>query len=344
MLGFFSFTAYFRVLKSLCIKRLLRFSKFLTRTEEGNKKKSGGEISVVGTEGRNEDSQRLKANPPQNLNLKYGKLQLRSAWDSCLSGEGEIKPPRGGWLRLGRRGRSPKAQSDYNTSRALNGAISGFGQFYRACSASLAPGPRHRGIPLRCPGAAERAEPCWADAGSGWGDLPGGEGRGAQHPPSSLLTYGRDARLRRGEKPARRARGVLPAPGKATCFGKCLTASRGAGPCRCPSRCQRPPPPRSLAATPGTAGTLPLSRPSLNRRSKLGFLMEPRRGAGDGLEKTSPRIPTRSHIPTWSRIPARPRAHLPRPRGCGSLPGLLLPYAPDRSGPFSLVREVLESC
>lgn len=36
---FFSFTAYFCVLKSLCVKRLLEFSKLLTRTEEGSKKK-----------------------------------------------------------------------------------------------------------------------------------------------------------------------------------------------------------------------------------------------------------------------------------------------------------------
>lgn len=170
-------------------------------------------------------------------------------------------------------------------------------------------------------GAPKRAERCQPTAPSGLallGDaapVPGALGVGRNCPgdvgeepsvhPTPPLGFRRDARLQRGPRggentaelrPRKRGAGTR---GKLPAWGKSLAASRGDAPSRCPPRSQSPSPPRSLAAPPGTPGntrTHPRRHPPTPLPAELKpgeinrvFLIEPRRGAGVGLEGAEPR-------------------------------------------------------
>lgn len=133
--------------------------------------------------------------------------------------------------------------------------------------------PLHREIPLH-PGARTRRA-VLGERTIGVGRNSRGDGRGAEHPPRSLLAFGRDARLRRGRREVRKLPISGPeSPGSATCSQESYlprenyvirgnASQRAMGPV--PAAAHRGTSGRSLAAPPGTAWTIPPSRPSLNR-------------------------------------------------------------------------------
>lgn len=256
---------------------------------------------------------------------------------------------------------------------AFNCASAEFGKFYRHPPASGCPRPpgtaKPRFSPL-CPQrkalsgvsrSYDRARPCWVTlqrcpSVPGMGrNCPGGSGRGAEHPPhpASLLwerclaSAGTAGRWENCGSPAEKARSRRS--GKATCSRE---ASRhGDCPSCCPPRSQRPPPPRSTAASPGTPGTPLPSRPSLNSARSIEFFsVEPGRGAGAGTGRgwALPRRPGSAPHPGSALAAERTGPGLGDagrcPRGLSRGRSGSSPAPPDLSCPFSLVKKVLESC
>lgn len=110
----FSFAAYFCVLKSLRIKRLLEFSARLT---EGEGRKNGRrEMSAVGTGLRGGDLRRLRAKRARKLRREPQSRQQRRET---------------GWGAL--RGRSPKPKGGQSTALAQLSAIPAASPQCRRC-------------------------------------------------------------------------------------------------------------------------------------------------------------------------------------------------------------------